>query len=170
MIQLHEVERQPERQQFNQPNLMLAVLLEGKFPSVFRSRSVKSMFPELNEPQATSGIETKMIVVADGDIAGNEIRHTPQGIAPAGPLGYDRYSRQTFGNKDFLVNALHYLTDDAGLMNLRNREFQLRLLDKQKMNKELPKWQIINVALPILIWISGGVLYGIRRRRKYGYK
>jgi ABC-2 type transport system permease protein len=109
-----------------------------------------------------------MVVVSDGDIAINDTRNTPQGVVPANPLGYDRFSRQTFGNKDFLVNALNYLTDDAGLMKLRNREFQLRLLNKQKVDDELLKWQIINLLIPVLIWIAGGVAYRIWRKRKYG--
>ncbi|MDR0713112.1 MAG: gliding motility-associated ABC transporter substrate-binding protein GldG, partial [Bacteroidales bacterium] len=142
MIRLDEVKKPVERQHFNQ-SLMVGVLLEGKFPSVFRSRSVKRLFPETNEQQPAESKHTKMIVVSDGDIAVNDVQHTPQGDVPVRPLGYDRYSRQTFGNKDFLVNALNYLTDDAGLMKLRNREFQLRLLDKQKLNDELSKWQII---------------------------
>ncbi|MDR1865288.1 MAG: gliding motility-associated ABC transporter substrate-binding protein GldG [Bacteroidales bacterium] len=166
MIYLNE--RIPEQEQFNRPHRITAVLLEGKFPSVFRSRSVKNMFPDLNEPQATVSVDTKMAVVSDGDIARNDVRNTLQGAVPAQPLGYDRYSRRTFANKDFLVNVLNYLTDDAGVMKLRNREFQLRLLDRQKVNRELLKWQIINVLLPVLIWICGGIACGIWRRRKYG--
>lgn len=168
MIRLDEVSKQIDRQHFNKSQLMTAVLLEGKFPSVFRSRNAKNLFPEMTEQPLLLSEETKMIVVADGDIAINDLRNTPQGVVPANPLGYDRFSRQTFGNKDFLVNALNYLTDDAGLMKLRNREFQLRLLNKQKVNDELLQWQIINLLLPTLLWIAGGVTYGMWRKRKYG--
>ncbi|MDR1672940.1 MAG: gliding motility-associated ABC transporter substrate-binding protein GldG [Bacteroidales bacterium] len=168
MIELNEVSRMPDRQVFNQSYRITAVLLEGKFPSVFRSRNVKTLLPQWNGQQATESVATKMIVVSDGDIARNDVRHTMQGTVPANPLGYDRYSGQTFGNKDFLVNALNYLTDDAGLMRLRNREFQLRLLDRQKVNGGLLGLQLLNVVLPILLWIAGGVAYHLWRRRKYG--
>ncbi len=168
IISLGEVEHLPAQQEFNKPYRVAAVMLEGEFPSVFRSRNVKTMFPGLQEKQAEMSQPTKMLVVADGDIARNDIRNTPQGAAPAYPLGYDRYTQRTFGNKDFLINALSYLTDDIGLMHLRNREFQLRLLNKQKMANERVKWQIINICLPVFILIGGGLAYGRWRKNRYG--
>ncbi len=168
MISLSEVERMPDPQSFNKPHRIVSVLLEGKFPSVFRSRNARNMFPGLQEKQAETSVETKMVVVSDGDIARNDIRNTPKGLVAASPLGYDRYTEQTFGNKEFLTNALSYLTDDVGLMNLRNREFQLRLLDKQKVITELLKWQIINVLFPVVILACGGLIYGRWRRYRYG--
>ena len=167
IIRLSEVQHTQELQQFNNPNLITAVLLEGQFPSVFRNRNARTMFPELREQQAQKSVETKMIVVADGDIARNDVRNTAQGIVPSNPLGYDRHTNLTFANKEFLINALNYLTDDAGLMNLRNREFRMRLLNKQKVANELLKWQLINLVLPMLLLVIGGVAYNKWRRYKY---
>ncbi len=167
-IQLNEVERVLDQQQFNRPNRIVAVLLEGKFPSIFRSRNPKMLFPELQETQRDKSVETKMLVVADGDVARNEVRVTTRGVAPSYPLGYDKDTKQTFGNKEFLVNALNYLTDDAGLMKLRDREFQLRLLDKTKILGGIGKWQVINVVMPVMLIILGGIAYGQWRRYKYG--
>lgn len=169
MINLNEVAQMPAQEQFNKPARIVAVLLEGRFPSVFRSRNTKGLFPSLQEKQIETSTDTKMLVVADGDIARNDVRNTPQGATPSYPLGYDRYTERTFGNREFLTNALNYLTDDIGLMKLRNREFQLRLLNGQKAVTERLKWQIINIVLPILIILSGGLAYGWRRRRKYGH-
>ncbi len=168
MLSLGEVERPLDPLQFNKPYRITAVLLEGKFPSIFRSRNARSLFPGLQEKQAEASIETKMVVVSDGDIARNDVRNTPNGLVPTNPLGYDRYTRETFANKEFLTNALNYLTDDAGLMKLRNREFQLRLLNKQKVNNEQLKWQIINIGLPLLLLLCGGLAYGQWRRYRYG--
>ena len=168
MISMDEVQRQPDQRQFNKPHRITAVLLEGQFPSVFRSRNARNMFPDLQERQAEKSVDTKMLVVADGDIARNDVRHTPNGVVPAYPLGHDRYTGITFANKDFLVNALNYLTDDDGLMNLRNREIKLRLLNKQKITKEQLKWQIINLVLPMLLLLTGGSVYNIWRRYHYG--
>ena len=168
MINLNEIHFVAEIQQFNSSNLITAVLLEGQFPSVFRNRNARSLFPELSEQQAEKSVETKMVIVADGDIARNDVRNTPQGLAPLNPLGYDRHTRTTYANKEFLVNALNYLTDDSGLMRLRNREFKLRLLNKQRVNDEMLKWQIINLVLPMLILLLGGVAYNYWRRYKYG--
>ena len=168
VISLGEISRMPDPQQFNKPHRMVAVLLEGQFPSMFRNRNARNLFPELQERQAEKSVDTKMLVVADGDIARNDVRYTTRGTEPAFPLGYDRWTDKTFGNKDFLVNALNYLTDDDGLMNLRNREFKLRLLDKQKVVQEQLKWQMINLALPMLLLIAGGWTYNRWRRYKYG--
>jgi hypothetical protein len=70
-----------------------------------------------------------MIVVADGDIIRNQIdvkRHTPL------PLGYDQYTTNTYGNKEFIENAVSYLVDGEGLIDIRSREFKIRLLDPQR--------------------------------------
>ena len=167
MISLDEVQQQIDQRQFNKSHRILAVLLEGEFPSVFRSRNARNLFPELQEKQAEKSVATKMLVVADGDIARNDVRNTPNGVIPANPLGYDRNTGKTFGNKEFLVNALNYLTDDSGLMNLRNREFKLRLLNKQKVNDEQLKWQMINLALPMLLLLAGGLIHNRWRRYRY---
>ena len=157
-----------QQQQFSNPRRITAILLEGKFPSVFRNRNARNMFPELNEQQAEKSVDTKMLVVADGDIARNDVRYTPNGIVPSNQLGYDRSTKETFANREFLVNALNYLTDDAGLMKLRNREFKLRLFNKQKVAKEQLKWQVINIVLPMLLLIVGGFTYNRWRRYRYG--
>ena len=167
MISLDEVQIMPDPQQFNKPHLITAVLLEGQFPSAFRFRNARSLFPDLQERQAEKSVTTKMIVVADGDIARNDVRYTQRGYEPY-PLGYDRYSGMTFANKEFLVNALNYLSDDAGLMNLRNREFKMRLLNKQKLNDELLKWQMINLILPMFLLLACGLAYHLWRRYNYG--
>ena len=167
MISMDEVKRQFDQRQFNKPHRITAVLLEGQFPSVFRSRNARNMFPDLQERQAEKSVDTKMLVVADGDIVRNDVRHTPNGNVPY-PLGHDRHTGITFANKDFLVNALNYLTDDAGIMNLRNREIKLRLLNKQKVANEQLKWQIINLVLPMLLLLAGGWVYNRWRRYHYG--
>jgi len=162
------VQQNPEQRHFVNPYLITGVLLEGQFPSVFRNRNARNLFPELQEQQAEKSVETKMILIADGDIARNDVRNTARGLEPWHPLGYDRHTRVTYANREFLVNALHYLTDDAGLMSLRNREFKLRLLNKGKANDERIKWQIINLVLPMIILLIGGVAYNRWRQHKYG--
>jgi ABC-2 type transport system permease protein len=166
-ISLDEVQSMPERQQFNKSFCITAVLLEGKFPSIYYNRSVKKLFPELQEKQPEKSVDTKMLVVACGNIACNDVRSTPNGTVPASPLGYDRFTRETFSNREFLVNALNYLTDDDGLMKLRNRKFEMRLLNKPKVADELLKWQVINLVLPMILLIAGGLAYNQWRRYRY---
>jgi ABC-2 type transport system permease protein len=89
------------------------------------------------------------------------------GVPEYRQLGFDRYSKQVFGNKAFLLNAINYLTDDEGLMDLRSRTFKIRLLDKVRVKEAKLTWQLINVILPLVIVSAFGAVYVYLRRRKY---
>ncbi len=166
MISLEEVKKTPTRNDMNGGHKTIAVLLEGQFASVFRNRQPSSVITGYAEPVLKESKPTRMIVIACGDLIRNDVRMTPQGPVSA-PLGYDRYTRQTFGNKDFLMNCIQYLSDDAGLMELRSKNFKLRLLDKQRVREEKTKWQVINTLIPAAIVILFGIYYNYRRRIKY---
>ena len=109
----------------------------------------------------------KMIVAADGDIALNDI--SPKGEPY--PLGFDRNSQNTFkGNKEFIVNALNYLTGDEDLLTIRMKEVKVRVLDKERAIKERSFYGFINVALPLLILALTGLAVYFVRKRKYSTK
>jgi ABC-2 type transport system permease protein len=153
----------PERQ-FKYSYYPVAVLLEGPFSSVVEYRLPYQLLTDTNFKYIDQGKPSKMIVVADGDIAKNEVSYktkTPM------LLGYDKYSQQLFGNKDFLLNCIHYLVDDKGLIHLRGKKVELRLLDKKKLETSRKKWQFINAFLPLaflfILWLS----LEIFRRKKY---
>lgn len=110
--------------------------------------------------------ETKMIVVSDADIIKNEITQRADGIFIT-PLGYDRYTKQTYGNKEFVMNSVHYLVDESGILNLRSREFKLRILDKARVLDEKAKWQMINTVFPVLFIILFGIGIAYLRKRRY---
>ncbi|MEI8226559.1 MAG: Gldg family protein, partial [Bacteroidota bacterium] len=166
MISLKEAELTYNEKEFNKPNLPVAVLLEGVFTSVFKNRMTGNLAENKNLKVKTESIKTRMIVIADADIIRNEVRRVGLQEAPL-PLGQDKYSDQIFGNRDFLINCLNFLVDDNGIMELRSRELRLRLLDRAKIKTEKFKWQLINIAGPILIVILAGLLYNYFRRRKY---
>jgi len=144
----------------------VAVLLEGKFTSVYKNR----LPPEISDSREISfkseGISTKMAVIGDGDMIRNQVQKLGFNRKPL-PLGYDRYSGETFGNKDFLLNVINYMLDDSGFMNLRTREIKLRLLDKAKLENNRTFWQIINTLLPVILIIILGTFISIYRKRKY---
>ena len=165
-IRLSEVKDQMVRSEFNKPNQIIAVLLEGKFPSLFRNRQAKDILPEVSAPIVTQSVPTKMIVVADGDLIANDVRMSPKGPMITA-LGYDKYTRQTFGNKEFVINAIDYLTDESGLMALRAKEFKLRILDKARIRDERFKWQMANTVLPVLLVIGFGLYYNSLRKKRY---
>ncbi len=148
---------------FNHPDNPVAVLLEGSFESVFANRKLKDTVS--NELQFIEKVDNnKMIVVSDGDIIRN---HFSKSTGQVFPLGYDGFSRQTFGNKKFVLNCIDYLCDDAGIIELRNREIALRMLNKDKVKEEQTQWQLINIVVPILIVIIFGFVNAAVRKRKY---
>ena len=114
----------------------------------------------------TESVRTKMIVVADADIIRNDVTRNGMQEVPV-PLGVDKYTGQTFGNTDFLINCINYLVDDHGLMELRSRELKLRLLDKQRIKSERIKWQLFNVLGPVILVLAAGFIYSYFRKRKY---
>jgi ABC-2 type transport system permease protein len=166
IISLKEAELTPSAKDFNKSNLPVAVLLEGIFPSAFKNRPVANLTEDRNLKIRTESLETRMIVIADADMIRNGVKRSGLNETPL-PLGQDKYTGQIYGNRDFLINCLNWLVDRNGLMELRSRELKLRLLNNQMIKSERLKWQIINVAGPVIIVILAGLLYSYLRRRKY---
>jgi ABC-2 type transport system permease protein len=105
-----------------------------------------------------------MIVIADGDIVKNQI-NTKDGSAY--PLGFDRFTQEQYANKNFLLNAADYMYDDSGIINLRNKEIKLRLLDRAKIRQEKIFWQFLNIGLPLILLIACGIFQHYYRIRNY---
>lgn len=146
----------------------IAASLQGIFPSNFPSRGRMIPTGIINEKQHRDvSVNTRMVVVADGDIIRNEVEKSAQGLRLL-PVGYDRATRMTYGNKDFLLNALLYLTDDQDWLSLRNRTFKLHLLNKTAVNTNRSFWQWVNIALPIALLFAFGMVHFILRRKRFG--
>lgn len=161
IISLESVNEAPDPKTFNKGSQTLAVLLEGEFTSVYNNRIKPFDLPDIKNKST----DTKMIVISDGDVIKNEIgRNGPE------ELGFDRGTLQTFGNKEFLLNAVNYLLDDDGLINIRSKEVAVAFLDQQKIAKEKTKWQLINIVLPLFILGLFGFLFNFLRKRKYSKK
>jgi ABC-2 type transport system permease protein len=157
-VDLDLVTQEPDPKTYTQPHQSLAVLLEGEFTSVYKNR-VKPF--QLNSDK-TESIPTKMVVIADGDVTKNDvIKNKPQ------ELGFDRMTGRRFGNKEFLENAVNYLLNDDGLINIRTKEVALQFLDSQKIEKEKTKWQMINILLPLACLGVFGFIFSYIRKRKY---
>ncbi|MFV0501840.1 MAG: gliding motility-associated ABC transporter substrate-binding protein GldG [Bacteroidales bacterium] len=163
IISLEMLKQKQDPRLFNMPNLNLAVLLEGKFTSAFKNR----LSPEMETNQEIAFKDecdtiNAMIVVADGDIIRNDFT-SGQML----PLGYDKYTKEMFGNKEFLINALNYLTDDHDMIPLRSREVLMRKLDQARVEREKLNWQVVNVGIPIIFIMVIGVIISFIRKRKY---
>jgi ABC-2 type transport system permease protein len=162
-VSLFTATNPPDKQLFNEPNIPIAMLLEGQFHSSFKNRMTAQYGIENIKEQSP---QSKMIVIADGNIIKNKVR-TRNGKTQILPLGYDQYSQQSFGNRDFLLNCIDYLTDDTGIMQLRSRVIKLRMLDKVKIRDEKLKWQLANTITPILFFIVMGIIVSVYRKKKY---
>jgi ABC-2 type transport system permease protein len=127
---------------------------------------INNIIPGAENSFKSESVPTKMIAVADGGLIANDVRMSQRGPMITA-LGYDKYSGQTFGNKDFIVNAVNYIADESGLISLRAKEYKLRLLNKGKIRDERFKWQLINTVLPVLLVIVFGLYYNYTRKKKY---
>ena len=166
-ISLAMLRQTPDKRMFSSKGKNVAYLLKGSFPSLYANRIPQ----EIVDDQATDFMEesfpTAMIVVADGDIIRNQIDiRTRKPL----PLGFDQYMQNTYANKEFIENAISYLVDGEGLIDIRSRELKVRLLDMTKINQERTKWQVINTLLPIVLIIALGFVMAFIRKKKYSKK
>jgi ABC-2 type transport system permease protein len=161
------IQGKPNPAYYNQPRLPVAVLLEGEFESVFKNRLSPQFLAASDTVKNLKYLDqspkNKMIVISDGDVIRNEIRSD----SSVYPLGFYMYTKQQFANKDFILNCIEYLVDSTGILETRNKEVKLRMLNPTKVEESKLYWQIVNVALPIGLIVVFGVGFNYYRRRKY---
>ena len=157
----------PDEKLFNQKNIPVSVLLEGRFKSLYTGRVPKAFADSLaaaKMPVKTiSEAEGKMILVADGDVAINQYSPSTGPVA----MGTNVYTRYPYANKNFFLNCIEYLVNPTNILETRSKEYSLRLLDSQKVEEQRTTWQLINIALPVLVIIIFGIIYQQIRKRKY---
>lgn len=159
-VALNMVQERPEASQFNATGTIpMAVVLEGKFQSVFKNR----VLPFKDDSILDQGKPNKMIVISDGDVIRNQLDKNYQPLE----LGYDKWTNTLYGNKEFMMNCVNYLLDDTGLINIRSKVVVLPLLDKEKVYANYTTTQIITIGLPLLILLIFGLIFSIIRKRKY---
>lgn len=150
---------------FKMGYIPVAASLEGRFPSVYTNR----MTPEgiiQQGPILTESKPTRMVVVADADVIRNDVQGSGAEMQVL-PMGYDRYSKQEYGNRSFILNSMLYLADDDGWLQLRSREFKLRLLNKKTVIIAKKQLQIFNVVLPLVLLLVFALVYGFIRKKLY---
>jgi gliding-associated putative ABC transporter substrate-binding component GldG len=175
LISVLENVNAPENEKFKRSAIPVAVLLEGRFKSLFSNRLSQAMNDSLKNagavflPQCIT--DNKMIVVADGDIVLNSVVKGNQAI-PMGmnPFTYGSQREFAFANKDFLQNCLDYLVNTSNLSEAKAKDFTLRLLDKKKTESQKSTWQIINILAPVMLVLLFAFVFQFIRRRKYTVK
>ena len=162
IVELQSIDKEPKQKDYKAGYQLFGVLLEGKFKSTYANR-IKPF--DITNFSDTSN-DNKMMVISDGDIGRNQIIQKDQQLQPY-DLSLDKWTGEQFGNKDFLLNAVDYLLDDTGLIELRNKTLQINLLDKQRAFEDRSYWQFINIALPLLLLLGFGFGFNYWRKKKY---
>lgn len=159
----------PNRREFNKQFLPVAVLLEGQFTSLFRNRLDENTHQAIQRVTGrpfknNSDTINKMIVVSDADIITNAFSQK------SGPLqmGVNLYDQSmVYANREFFLNSLGYLTHNTGIMDARNKELTLRLLNPEKVKQEKGKWQAICFIVPIGLVLLFAAIFQFIRQRKF---
>lgn len=147
--------------EFQYAFIPVAASLEGVFPSLYAHLLPPDEVVQ-HAPLRKQSAPTKQVIVA----AGSTIRNEWQQGQPL-PLGYDRYTQTQFGNRDFMVNALLYLTDDTGWMSLRQKQITLRLLNDQRAREKRVTAQVISIVVPLAVLGIIGMIVILVRRKQY---
>ena len=157
IISLSAIANKPTPDDFSSKSKILGVLLEGEFQSAYshRTKPFETDFIAKGKPN-------KMIIISDGDIIANQISK-----GEPTKMEIDKWTGQRFGNKDFLNNVVDYLLDDTGLLSIRGKALNIKLLNKEKTHNQRSFWQVLNVVLPLLGLLVFGLIYRFLRRKKY---
>ena len=153
-------EKSAPAEYFNKGNIPVAVLLEGKFKSMYENRVLP-----FNDAAFVNSLDknNKMIVITDGDVIKNQVDKS--GIPME--LGFDKWTKNVYGNKEFVMNCVNYLLDDNGLINIRSKDVNIPLLDKDKVFENYSKNQFLALGLPIIMIVLFGVIFTYLRKQKY---
>ena len=169
IVSLNTLRTEEDMKTFNRKSIPIGVLLEGRFTSLFANRISRSLADSLvsfGQPFiSTSEKENKMIVVSDADIVLNVV--TPNRDPRNTPMGWNQFTERQYANKDFFLNAVEYLVNPSGILEARSKDFTLRLLDPKKVDEGKTKWQLINIAIPVILVFGFGFVYQALRRKRY---
>lgn len=161
-VAFNDMSKEPDVKSFNSGSLPLAYLLEGKFTSFFKNRFVPDEFDESKFlPESNGG---KILVAGDADVFKSWVK--PQDQIPL-PLGNSPFSENRTANRTFLQNAVNYMVYPQGIIASKNKEFEIRPLNKVKIKQQRVMWQVINVVLPVLLVIIIGWFKQYLRKKKY---
>jgi ABC-2 type transport system permease protein len=159
----------PETELFNNGNQPVAVLVEGRYSSMFENRVTEELLAltrQVNVEYRVTNKDCKVLVVSDGDLAKNLYNSETGDIRE---LGYNKFENFVFqGNQTFLINAIEYMLDDDGILAARSKEIKLRMLDTARATDDAMFWRILNIGVPVLLVILGSLLFNMIRKRKYG--
>jgi len=169
-VDYKEFKTPPNDLSYNKKNLITGLLLEGSFTSAFRNnvshRLLTIWQDSLHQTFLEKSSSTRMIVLSDGDLIKNGLDRNGN----PGSLGFYAYTKELFANKNFLLNCIDYLTGYTGNMETRSKVVKLRLLDAEKIKQEKTKWQVMNMALPLVFVLLFAFVFTLVRQLRYARK
>ena len=158
IIALESIAKEPKEEDYSSGFQIFSLLIEGDFTSMYANRIKPFNIKKFSKKSS----HNKMIVISDGDIGRNQLQK-----GKPFDLAQDKWTGEQFGNKEFLLNAVDYLLDDNGLIELRNKNVQINLLDKERAYQERIFWQFVNIVLPLLVLLTFGFVFQYIRKRTY---
>ena len=172
LISVNSVKDEADLLSFNKHHLPVAVMLEGKFNSLFANRisalEKDSVQFISGKPFLANGNEaSKQIVISDADIITNSAIKDEQGNPlplKMGMLAQDPYQ---FSNRNFFLNCIAYLNDPDALSESKNIVIVMRLLDKAKLEKTKVYWQIALVFGPLLLLLLFYLIWDTYRKKQF---
>ena len=165
-ISLRYVDMPATENYFNEPSQPVGILLEGTLPSAYTRRLSPENSRELPKGRLTEGDNSRLIAIGSGSILKNEWEGTGQNTRPL-PLGYDPNSRTQLGNEDFLIQSISYLARDEEWLNLRGKNYRIRMLSQEAITFQRPIWQFVNVILPLVLLFIAMFVFRYRRAKRF---
>ena len=168
----------PEFNDGTQGDFPVAVLMEGKFSSAFEFKINDQFLSSPDFKTRFKSDSTRMLVVSDADIIRNEVdsvfKDGQTKYYPV-PLRVDVFGAQnqngtpkfSYGNLEFVLNAVDYMLDDHSLLDVRTKTITLRSLETTKVQEEKEFWRFINIAIPLVLIFCLGVTQFIVRKRRF---
>jgi len=158
IIELNSIANEPREEEFSSGFQITGLLTEGLFNSMYTDRVKPFSIHDFRK----KSLYNKMVVISDGDIGRNQLQK-----GKPFDLARDKWTDEQFGNKEFLLNVVDYLLDDNGLIELRNKNIQINLLDKKRAYQEKTYWQFVNIIFPLTALLTFGLLFQYLRKKKY---
>ncbi len=158
IIELNSIAKEPKEEEFSSGFQITGLLTEGLFNSMYTDRVKPFSIHNFRK----KSLYNKMVVISDGDIGRNQLQK-----GKPFDLARDKWTDEQFGNKEFLLNVVDYLLDDNGLIELRNKNIQINLLDKKRAYQEKTYWQFVNIIFPLTALLTFGLLFQYLRKKKY---
>lgn len=168
MVSLQSIKSQEDLQQFNKSFVPVGVLLEGNFSSLYANRFTPAMQDSITKitgvPFLAKAIKpSQQMVFSDADIITNVITESNQTLA----MGTQKFENYQFANRDFFLNCMDYLVGNAAIIETRNKDFNLRLLNKQLIKDQKTMWQFINIVLPLMLVVIVGLFISWYRKKQF---